>query len=205
MAPTYKLSYFNAKGFAEQSRFCFAYAGVPFEDVRYEHDATWTMSKNKFEWGALPVLEVDGKQIAQSKAILRYLGKKFNLAGENDFEAAKCDEMIEALSDLRSACVFMYQEKDEKVRAEKLAALVADTLPKFFGKWNEMLEKNGGFLVGKKFSYADFGIAAGVDMFNDKVGAQVLDKYPALKAHHQKVLSAPGIKEWVAKRPKTEN
>jgi len=70
---------------------------------------------------------------------------------------------------------------------------------KYFQKWNDILEKNAGFLVGNRFSYADFGIAVGVDMFSDQIG--VLDNYPALKAHHQKVFSAPGIKEWVAKRP----
>jgi hypothetical protein len=58
-------------------------------------------SVSEYEWGSVPVLEVEGKQLAQSKAILRYLGKKYSLAGENDFEEAKCDEHVEAMSDLR--------------------------------------------------------------------------------------------------------
>jgi len=47
-------------------------------------------------------LEVNGKVLAQSAAIIRYLGKQFNLAGEDDFEAAQCDEMIEAMTDLKT-------------------------------------------------------------------------------------------------------
>lgn len=54
-----------------------------------------------YPWGTLPILEVDGKVLGQSQAILRYLGKQFKLAGENDFEEAKCDEMVEAMNDMR--------------------------------------------------------------------------------------------------------
>jgi hypothetical protein len=57
------------------------------------------MEFSDFDWGSLPVLEVDGKQLAQSKAILRYLGKKFNLEGNGEFETAKCDEYLESLAD----------------------------------------------------------------------------------------------------------
>jgi len=203
--PNFKLSYFNARGFAEMSRFVFAYAGVSYEDIRYEHDATWAEAKPKYEWGMVPVLEIDGKQLAQSKAIVRYLGKKYNLAGSDEFETAKCDEIIESLSDLRSSCTFFYTEKDDKKKAELTAALKADTVPKFFGKWNEIIEKNGGFLVGNKLSYADFAIATAIEMFIEKLGSDVMEKYPALQAHQVKVFSAPGIKEWVAKRPQTQN
>lgn len=55
-----------------------------------------------YPWGTIPVLEVDGKVLAQSNAILRYLGSKFNLAGDNDFDSAKCDEHVEAMSDLKT-------------------------------------------------------------------------------------------------------
>jgi glutathione S-transferase len=67
------------------------------------------------------------------------------------------------------------------------------------------LEKNNGFLVGKKFSYADFAIATAIEFVDTKMGVGVVDKYPALRAHSLKVFSAPGIKEWVVKRPATEN
>ena len=33
---TYKLYYFNARGYAEPSRIIFAQAGVKYEDVRFE-------------------------------------------------------------------------------------------------------------------------------------------------------------------------
>jgi hypothetical protein len=43
--PSFKLNYFNARGYAEPSRFIFAYTGTPFEDIRYEHDEKWEAAK----------------------------------------------------------------------------------------------------------------------------------------------------------------
>jgi len=40
---------------------------------------------------------VDGKQIAQSLAIGRFLANRFNLSGADEFERAKGDEILEAL------------------------------------------------------------------------------------------------------------
>lgn len=51
-------------------------------------------------WGQVPILEVDGEVLAQSNTIARFLGRKFQLCGESDWEAAKCDEYVDATNDL---------------------------------------------------------------------------------------------------------
>ena len=50
-------------------------------------------------WGQIPILEVDGKVYGQSNAIARYLAKKYNLVGKNEFESLKCDEIVDAFKD----------------------------------------------------------------------------------------------------------
>lgn len=45
---------------------------------------------------------MDGKILAQSNAILRYLGRKYNLGGSNDFENAKIDEVADTVADFRN-------------------------------------------------------------------------------------------------------
>lgn len=52
-------------------------------------------------FGQMPVLEVDGERLTQSKSICRYLAKKFNLYGSNDLEAEKIDATADAIDDLR--------------------------------------------------------------------------------------------------------
>jgi len=202
MAPQYKLTYFDARARAEAARLLFAYAGVPYEDERLTREV-WPTKKANYPWGSIPVLEVDGKVLAQSSAILRYLGKVHNLAGENDFESAKCDEMVEALADLTNAAAPVFREQDETKKAELIEKVKTETFPKFLTQWEKVLNGNGGFLVGKKFSYADFAIANSMELFNAMLGGYIFDNYPTMKKHFESVMSAKGIKEWVAKRPKT--
>jgi glutathione S-transferase len=65
------------------------------------------------------VLEIDNNvKIAQSQAILRYLGKKFNLAGKDDVEAAIVDSLGYLFIDFHIAirpfarCVAGYEQGD---------------------------------------------------------------------------------------------
>ena len=87
----------------------FKLAGQPFEDVRYNFTVKdgqyikpeWDADKPTYVYEKIPVLEVNegGKfVIAQSKAIERFLARRFNMLGDNDIEAAligKRDGMIE--------------------------------------------------------------------------------------------------------------
>ncbi|XP_076482903.1 glutathione S-transferase-like [Bombus vancouverensis nearcticus] len=49
----------------------------------------------------LPVLEIDGKPVAQSNAVARYLAKKYDLMGRNEWDAMICDVLVDALGDLK--------------------------------------------------------------------------------------------------------
>lgn len=50
-------------------------------------------------FGKLPILEVDGKQIIESRAICRYVAKQVNLAGKNDWDAVQIDGIVDAFQD----------------------------------------------------------------------------------------------------------
>ena len=88
---------------AEPIRLAFTIAGVPFEDVRVKHsgpDAEWPKLKATLPLGQVPVLEVDGKQLAQSYACLGYAGRLANLHGADSWSAAKVDEILYTLQEI---------------------------------------------------------------------------------------------------------
>lgn len=120
--PHYKLYYFDkpTRGRAEFARLILAQAGVKFEDVRFKPCdwpaikpsklinfwiLKWIICKliNRFlatPFGHVPVLEVDGKQLAQSITIARYLAKQHGLAGKNDWEQALADMYADNIHDM---------------------------------------------------------------------------------------------------------
>lgn len=53
--------------------------------------------------GQMPILEVDGIRIHQSKAIARYVAKNVGLAGSNDWETLLIDIAVETVNDFRAS------------------------------------------------------------------------------------------------------
>lgn len=51
-------------------------------------------------FGALPVLEVDGKHLAQSNSIARYLARQHGLSGKDDWEQAQAEMYGDHIVDL---------------------------------------------------------------------------------------------------------
>lgn len=60
-------------------------------------------------YGMLPVLEIDGKPIAQSNAVARYLAREHNLAGKDEWESMLCDVLVDTLGDLKQ-CKWYYND-----------------------------------------------------------------------------------------------
>ncbi len=100
-----KLTYFDFHGGrGEPARLALSIGGIAFEDDRVPF-ADLERRKADTPFGALPVLEVDGQTVAQSNAINRYVGKLVNLYPSDPWQAAQCDEAMEAVEDITSMIV----------------------------------------------------------------------------------------------------
>lgn len=100
-----KLSYFDFRGGrGEPARIALSIGGVAFEDDRVP-PADWLRRKADTPFGALPVLKVDGQIVAQSNAINRYVGKLADLYPSDPWQAALCDEAMEAVEDITTKIV----------------------------------------------------------------------------------------------------
>ncbi|XP_064391111.1 glutathione S-transferase 1-like [Halichondria panicea] len=198
--PSYKLTYFPARGRAEVSRLIFKQAEVDFEDVRIGGE-DWVKFKPNTPYGSMPVLEVDGKMLGGSGSIQRYLAEKFGLAGSNDFENAEIDSIIDAIGDLAQELGKLHSEKDEAKKAELVEKMKTETFPKFLGIFEKLISNNAsGWIYGSKVTYADFALYNVMGWM--QTGAA--DSFPAIKKNMKAVETLPNIAKWLKERPESE-
>lgn len=94
----------DGPGKAEPARLAFAVKGVAFEDVLLT-GSSWETIKPTTPWGQVPVLEVDGQQLAQSGAINSYVGRELGLYPAGALAAAKIDEFCDTIEDCSAICL----------------------------------------------------------------------------------------------------
>ncbi|XP_077093640.1 glutathione S-transferase 3-like [Siphateles boraxobius] len=84
------LHYFNGRGKMESIRWLLAAAGVEFEEVfltKREHYEK-LLNDGALMFQQVPLVEIDGMQLVQSKPILNYIAGKYNLYGKDLKERA---------------------------------------------------------------------------------------------------------------------
>uniref|UniRef100_A0A914WXN3 glutathione transferase n=1 Tax=Plectus sambesii TaxID=2011161 RepID=A0A914WXN3_9BILA len=140
--PHYKLTYFNLYGRGETARILFHLAGVPYDDVRIEMEE-WAGKKSDTRWGFLPELEVDGKKVAQSKAINLYLAKQFGFGGKDEWETARIVEFLLAFDDIGPMLYNVYVEQDPSKKAELTELTIDRGLKPLYNRFEKSLEENG--------------------------------------------------------------
>lgn len=63
-----------------------------------ENHISFFISETPF--GQLPILEIDGEEYTQSIAMSRYIANEVKLAGNNNKENLKIDQIVDVLSEL---------------------------------------------------------------------------------------------------------
>ncbi|KAI3385653.1 hypothetical protein SNEBB_000060 [Seison nebaliae] len=209
LVPKYRFHYFNCRTPGEYIRYMFAYADVPFEDVRHSF-ADKQGIREVAPFNKLPVLEIDGKHfIPQTFAIGRYLAKQFNLHGSNPLESARIDEICEQIADIVSEyhrySAYACHNGGTEGLAELRHNLNTVILPKQLKPLENIVRKNGkGYFIGNKFTAADFLFASLIDMLYFGGFDDVCHEYPYLMLIVVRIEKHPRIKMWTAKRPVTQ-
>ena len=150
----------------EPSRVMMAVAGLEYTDGRHG-EPSGDMTANL---GRMPTIEVDGQgSIGQSHAINFYVASTTNMLGSSPFEAAKCLEIQEHITEMKQAWYKMVPYGTEPT-AEQLTAwfeggasdvsgaAVRGTdryLSWWLGRIEAGLSGQDGYAVGSKLSLAD--------------------------------------------------
>ncbi len=195
---------------AEMSRLALFIGEIEFEDLRPSREEIAKMkTEGILPFGQLPVLQVDGKTIAQTGAIARFCGKLSGLyPTENDFYAAKVDEVIDLATDITAKIRPALIEKDTEKKMEMRRELSETVLPHWLGFLETLLEDNGrsGYFVDDSLTVADLAawrlcgwISGGII---DGIPETILDTSPLLNAHHNYISNLPKVAEWLEKNRK---
>ncbi|CAH2044172.1 unnamed protein product, partial [Iphiclides podalirius] len=202
--PIIVFKYFRVKALGEGGRMLLAYGGQEFVDHRVS-DQEWPTLKPTTPFGQLPVLEVDGKQYAQSMAIYRYLGRRFGLAGDDVEEEYLIDQAVEFYNELRLKASAVYHESDKIIKAKMHDDLMKNYYPFMLKKLDDVMSENNGYLAAGKLTWADFLFAGMYDCLKMVLKLPDLDvRYPSFKNLHRRVLSLPGVDEYCKKAPHSE-
>jgi len=176
-----------------------------FEDVKYisekKHFET-VRDSGALLFNQLPMLCIDGLQLVQSRAIVRYLANKYDLAGNSPAEVAMCDITAESLQDwmgaMGRAFEFCGGYSPDASRQEAINKANAKYLP--------LLERlaaksETGFLMGghglKGLTYPDVLLLEGLEMATCRE-KDLLANYPKLAALHAKLRELPEIQAFLA-------
>ncbi|CDW83996.1 glutathione s-transferase [Stylonychia lemnae] len=205
-----KLYYFEMYGRAEPSRMLLSHAGVEYEDVYTSHEEFQKIKgkDDRFEFDALPVLELDGEYYAESLSILRLLGKLYGYYPEDPIDAWKVDSMIDLNYDLHDDYwKFCFQSEPEKIKKCQ-DDYFQKHLPKYCQHVQRRLLKAGNiYISGDQITIADFLLSGWAYMFvynesciHSKEHLEVIKNYPDLEAYFDRM--AQQLKEHLDKRPK---
>jgi glutathione S-transferase len=199
-----KLTYFDFHGGrGEPARLALSIAGIAFEDDRVPF-GDWERRKLNTPFGALPVLEVDGQTVAQSNAINRYVGKLADLYPSDPWQAALCDEAMEAVEDVLSQIVptMFLPEEEKKTRRE---ALVDGPIPFYLTRLQQRLETHGGqYFAANRLTVADLKVFIFIRQLKsgvlDYVPTDLPDRVaPKLVEHYTRVKSNAAVTAYYAK------
>ena len=197
----YKLTYFDFSGSrGDECRLALFVAGVPFEDHRISQE-TWGSLKAESPYGALPILDIAGKgSLAQSNAILTFVGHQHGLLPKDSWEAAQHIAILESVEELRAQLAPSGKLKDAEEKKQAREAFASGHLK----QWSRSLERQvrGPFVAGSAISVADIKVFQIMSSFKngvlDHIPKSVFDDFPKLDALYAAVSKHPKIAEWKA-------
>jgi len=150
----------------------------------------------------MPLLHVDDAVITQSNAINRFVAKLADLYPVDPLEAARCDEVMDAVEDIvtRVVATFNIEAAVEKRSARE--ALVNGPIPLYLTKLQEMLLARGGScFADDRLTVADLKVYVWIGNLKsgvlDHIPPDLTDRVaPRLVEHYERITAHPRISDY---------
>jgi glutathione S-transferase len=202
--PKLKLTYFDFHGGrGEPARLALSIGGVPFEDNRIK-GSDWPAMKGSTPFGGLPVLEVDGQEVAQSNGINRYVGKLSKLYPDDALQAAFADEAMDGVEEFYAQLspTFSMDDAAKKARREELSKGALATVLTNLGK--RLTAHGNRYFADGRMTIADLKVYGLLRHLKsgvlDHIPADLPDRVaPNLVEHFQRIKADPGVAAYYAR------
>ena len=171
-----QLGYWALRGLGQPIRFLLAFVKEPFSEIRLGahpdgslmndrslESADWDEHKHniQFAFPNLPYLiDTSGPQeirLTQSNAIFRYLGRRFDLYGDNEAQRCEIDMLQDEAYDYRNWIIeTTYVSKTDY--PDRLAEFIASAIPRYLDRFEDYLAASAmtSHFVGSRISLVDF-------------------------------------------------
>ncbi|XP_075058596.1 glutathione S-transferase alpha-4-like [Mixophyes fleayi] len=193
-----KLYYFDGRGRMESIRWILAAAGVEFEEelleTREQYEALLQDGALLFQ--QIPMVEIDGMKLVQTKAILQYIAEKHDLYGKNLQERTLIDMYVGGTYDFMEFIMwhpFILPEDKER----HIDVIVQKAKNRYFPVYEKVLKDHGErYLVGNRFTLADVQLLETILMVEEK-RADILSDFPLLQGFKERTSEIPTIKAFL--------
>ncbi len=202
--PQLKLTYFDFHGGrAEPARLALAIAGIAFEDYRFSFPEFSEVRKTT-PFNQVPTLHVDGVQVTQCDAILRYAGRLAGLYPTDPLQALLCDEVMYVVEDAGVKMGPSFRMTGDAQKEARLA-LVNGSMPVYLAWLQSQLVAHGGqYFADNRLTVADLKVFVDVRGLNsgrlDHIPTDLVEKVaPLLNTHTQRIANMPAVAKYYAK------
>lgn len=205
------MGYWKIRGLGSVLRMILEYKEAKYKDVQYTSGEEWFKGRKvdllkKNPLANLPYI-VDGDTcVAQTNAVLVYLGDKFGMSGENEAAKTRNLELLCEIYDVRNGMIdLVYPFKQVNRTQEEFDANAAAKVDSpVFAKFEAWLEhyKTDWFVSASGPCVADFHIWEMLDQHHllaEKLGkGPLLDKFPKCKAFYERFRALPTLQKYFA-------
>ncbi|XP_074052727.1 glutathione S-transferase-like [Macrotis lagotis] len=192
------LHYVNGRGRMETIRWLLAAAGVEFEEKFFEtKEQLQKLQKTELFFQQVPMVEIDGMKLVQTRAILHYIAEKYNLLGKDLKERVLTIMYSEGIMDLMELIIICPFLKGEE-QITRLTEITNKAKNRYFPAFEKVFKSHGqNFLVSNQLSMADVQLFEVILMVEEKV-PDALSGFPSLQAFKTRMSNLPTIKKFLA-------
>ncbi|XP_036049685.1 glutathione S-transferase A2-like [Onychomys torridus] len=192
------LHHFNGRGRMECIRWLLAAAGVEFEEkfIECPEDLEKLRKDGKLMFEQVPMVEIDGMMLVQTRAILNYIATKYDLYGKDVKERALIDMYTEGIIDLSEMIGQLVLCPPDQKEA-KISLIKDRTKNRYLHAFEKVLKGHGqDYLVGNRLTRVDIHLLE-LLLYVEELDSSLLAPFPQLKALKSRLSSLPNVKKFL--------